>query len=893
MKTIYNGFFTVVFALIATTAFAQGIITGTVIDAELNEPLPGANVVVKGTTTGVSTDFDGKFQIEVPQSSGTLVVSYIGFVKKEIKFTSTGDIGNISLQANADELEGVVVVGTGVIDLVKDRQTPIAVSTIKASDIQKASGNAEFPTLLRSMPSVYANTSGGGYGDAEIRVRGFDQSNTAYLLNGQPINGMEDGNMYWSNWQGVRDVATAIQLQRGLGSSKLAISSVGGTMNIVTQSYNEEENGFVEGAIANSNYIKSTAYYSTGKNENGWSSTYMLSYWEGDGNYFEGTEGKGLTYFLSFGYKPSDKHAFNLLITGAPQTHDQAYQGSIEDALTYGKDYNENWGYKNGKYYNERTNYYHKPVINFNWDWNINDRSSLSTVSYASIGRGGGTGPFGYHSNKFDDNGQIDFDRVIATNRGLTPTEINGNNYQIGRAIRDVEAGYITRASVNNHLWLGTVSNFNHKINDNLEFNVGFDYRFYKGKHYRMVTDFLGLDGWEVTDNNSVPGGYNVFKTYDINLFDPTFKNARDTEKIDYDYSEQISYLGGFGQIEYKEDAFSAYIQGAISSQWHQRWDYFNYMLPNEQKSQKVNNGGFNVKGGLSYNIDEHHNVFANAGYYSRQPFHDNIYLNFTNDLNPLAENEKITGYELGYKFNSSIFSANLNGYYTVWDDRVDVSSVRLDLNNDGVDEDYFSRFAGLKQVHYGVEFDFMLRPLMTDQLGIYGFASLGNWKYGDNSIQTLVRQDNLEVVPGYDGETAYIDDVKVGNAAQTSFNLGANYKIIDEFSVDADWYHYANVYANIDPVRFTSPGQEIIKLPSYNLFRAGLSYRLPLKNTEKQSFFFRFNVDNLFNTMYLQSLATNIAPEDGVDNYKGINVNNRGTFGFGRQWSFSVRYNF
>ncbi|RNL88447.1 TonB-dependent receptor [Sinomicrobium pectinilyticum] len=893
MKTIYNGFFTVVFALMATTAFAQGIITGTVIDAELNEPLPGANVVVKGTTTGVSTDFDGKFRIEVPQNSGTLVVSYIGFVKKEVRFTSTGDIGNIALQGDAEQLEGVVVVGTGVIDLVKDRQTPIAVSTIKASDIQKASGNAEFPTLLRSMPSVYANTSGGGYGDAQIRVRGFDQSNTAYLLNGQPINGMEDGNMYWSNWQGVRDVATAIQLQRGLGSSKLAISSVGGTMNIVTQSYNEKEKGFVEGAIANNNYIKSTAYYSTGKNENGWSSTYMLSYWEGDGNYFEGTEGKGLTYFLSFGYKPSDKHAFNLLITGAPQTHGQAYQNNIQAALTYGKDYNENWGYKNGKFYNERTNYYHKPVMNFNWDWNISDKSNLSTVAYASIGRGGGTGPLGYHSNKFDDNGQIDFDRIIATNRGLEPTEINGSNYLIGREIRNVEAGYITRASVNNHLWLGTVSNFNHKINDNLEFNVGFDYRFYKGKHYRMVTDFLGLDGWGVTNNGSVPGGYTVFKSYDINLFDPTFKNAKDTEKIGYDYSEQISYIGGFGQIEYKEDAFSAYIQGAISSQWHQRWDYFNYMLPNEQKSQKVNNGGFNLKGGLSYNIDEHHNVFANAGYYSRQPFHDNIYLNFTNDLNPLAENEKITGYELGYKFNSSVFSANLNGYYTVWDDRVEVRSTRLDLDNDGIDEDYFSRFAGLKQVHYGVEFDFMLRPLMTDQLGIYGFASLGNWKYGDNSIQTLVRQDNLEVVPGYDGETAYIDGVKVGEAAQTSFNLGANYKIIDEFSIDVDWYHYANVYAYIDPIRFTTPDQDVIKLPSYNLFRAGLSYTLPLKNTERQSFFFRFNVDNLFNTMYLQSLSTNIAPEDGVDNYKGINVNNRGTFGFGRQWSFSVRYNF
>src|SRR5690606_25568437 len=188
MKTIYNGFFTVVFALMATTAFAQGIITGTVIDAELNEPLPGANVVVKGTTTGVSTDFDGKFQIEVPQNSGTLVVSYIGFVKKEVRFTSTGDIGNIALQTDADELEGVVVVGSGIIDIATGRETPVAVSTITARDIKKTGGNEEFPVLLRKMPSVYANTQGGGYGDSGVRVRGFDQSNTALLINGQPVN---------------------------------------------------------------------------------------------------------------------------------------------------------------------------------------------------------------------------------------------------------------------------------------------------------------------------------------------------------------------------------------------------------------------------------------------------------------------------------------------------------------------------------------------------------------------------------------------------------------------------------------------------------------------------------------------------------------------------------
>src|SRR5690606_39385281 len=89
-------------------------------------------------------------------------------------------------------------------------------------------GNVEFPEILKNTPSVYVSNQSGGFGESQMFVRGFDQTNTAFLLNGQPINGMEDGKIYWSNWSGMSDIAQGIQIQRGLGSSKLAISSVGG-----------------------------------------------------------------------------------------------------------------------------------------------------------------------------------------------------------------------------------------------------------------------------------------------------------------------------------------------------------------------------------------------------------------------------------------------------------------------------------------------------------------------------------------------------------------------------------------------------------------------------------------------------------------------------------------
>ncbi len=884
-------------ALFFTTAtiFAQGTITGTVIDSEMNAPLPGANVIVSGTATGTVTDFDGNFTLQVSQNAGTVEITYVGFQTKSVPFnlgnSSSQNLGRIELAADADALSEVVVIGRGIVDVAIGRETPVAVSTVRAEEIQKSAGNMEFPTLLRSVPSVYANTAGGGYGDSELRVRGFDQSNTAFLLNGQPINGMEDGNMYWSNWQGVTDIANAVQVQRGLGASKLAISSVGGTVNIVTQSYNNAERGFVALEAANNNYWKKTGYYTTGSNEKGWSSTYMLSHWEGDGNFFEGTEGEGITYFFSVGYKPSDKHAFNFLVTGAPQMHGQGYQASLADGLTYGRKYNENWGYKNGKRYNERTNFYHKPVANLNWDWTINDRSNLSTVAYASTGSGGGTGPMGYYANKFDENRQIDFDAIIAHNRSLDPTEVAGNNYQIGRNERGSEVGYITRASMNNHFWVGAVSNFNHELNENWSFNVGVDYRYYHGDHYRQVTDFLGLDGWYVDNNNHIPAGQYVFNSYDISLFGPTFNKARHDQQIDYSNSEDIAYIGGFGQIEYSDDQWSAFLQGALSSQSHIRYDYFVY-LPGQEESEKVVNEGYNIKGGANYNIDENHNVFANAGFYSRQPFHDNLFMNYTNALNPLTENEEITGLEVGYGYTSSLIDVNLNGYYTKWGNRAQTNTTRLDLvGNDGIDEEYFALFNQIEQTHYGVELDFLMKPTMD--LTINGFASIGNWEYSDNPIQSLYRSDDLSVVEGYSNVTSYVEGEKIGHAPQTSFGLGVDYQIMENLSVDADWFYYADLYAGIDPVNFTdaTAEAEIVKLPNYDLVSVGVSYELPL--TQTSALQFRGNVDNLFNEVYLSSLESNNAVTPGADTFKGVNTTNRGYWGLDRQWSLSVRYSF
>ncbi|GBF19669.1 MULTISPECIES: SusC/RagA family TonB-linked outer membrane protein [Arenibacter] len=98
---------------VSTVSWAQTTVTGTVLD-EQNIPLPGANVVVKNTTNGVVTDFDGNFSISVSNTNAVLVVSYIGYVGKEVKLDGSSSY-TITLAEDATGLEEVVVIGYGSV----------------------------------------------------------------------------------------------------------------------------------------------------------------------------------------------------------------------------------------------------------------------------------------------------------------------------------------------------------------------------------------------------------------------------------------------------------------------------------------------------------------------------------------------------------------------------------------------------------------------------------------------------------------------------------------------------------------------------------------------------------------------------------------------------------
>ena len=909
MKNFKNLLFAALF-LIAATVIGQTKISGTIVD-ETNEGLPGASVVIKGTTNGTETDFNGKFMLSASTESGTIIISYLGFKSKEFAFTSAGDLGNIKLEEDGNILEEVVL--RGIVDIAKDRQTPVAKSTIKAAEIQDRLGSQEFPELLNNTPSVYATKSGGGFGDARITIRGFAQENIAVLINGVPVNDMENGRVYWSNWAGLADVTTAMQVQRGLGSSKLAISSVGGTINIVTKTTDLQEGGSIVSSVGNDGYFKNLASYNKGKNENGFAASFLMSRTAGNG-YVDGTKFEGFNYFIGLGWDKGD-HNFQFMLTGAPQTHNQRTtsffnMADIGDYLQYGKKYNYNHGYLNGEEFNWRQNFYHKPITSFNWSWDINETSSLTTSAYVSFGRGGGTGDIGRMGGNFasssrfrnPDTGLVEWDEIVKANSGLGGNFSSGYSYtnpadpstglQIVNddELRDSDMpnglerrnGMIRRASVNSHNWVGVLSNYSTEINDNLTFDVGIDLRSYTGLHYRRVDNLLGADGYR--DNDDINNPLNVQSTeYSSDLAQQwnVFRSTEDEQKIAYNNDGKVRWAGAFSQLEYVSDDISAFVQVGVSQQGFKRIDYFNYLDSDpERETGWENFVGGNLKGGVNWNIDENHNVFVNMGDYSKQPFIDAVFLNNQNIVNSNPRNEKVAGFELGYGYTSEKFKANLNVYRTEWKDRFKSVGYR-----DG-DIRGTADLQGIKQLHTGVELDFTYD--ITDNFRFLGMASVGDWEYAGNVSGTAFDQD-LQAVGTVD---LYLDGVKVGNSAQTTARLGFDWEVTDNFKIDYSHRYAAKLYADINTADFDSVDNDgSLQLPSYFLGDVGMSYKFDFRDNSDLKL--RLNVNNVGNTEYISESLTNNFVEPGDDSYRGINTNNKAFFGFGTTWNFTVRYNF
>ncbi|PLX12010.1 MAG: hypothetical protein C0598_06855 [Marinilabiliales bacterium] len=174
-------YFTLTLMLLLPTAIlAHNIIKGKVIDQNSNTPLPGASILLSGTSEGCTTDEWGNFIIDTDYESGTLIISFLGYESKEIEFTSHTEFLVIELNQDIVDLGTINVTASKITPMESMAQIDVKVRPVKTSQ-----------EVLRIVPGLFIAQHAGGGKSEQIFLRGFDADHGTDVnisVDGIPVN---------------------------------------------------------------------------------------------------------------------------------------------------------------------------------------------------------------------------------------------------------------------------------------------------------------------------------------------------------------------------------------------------------------------------------------------------------------------------------------------------------------------------------------------------------------------------------------------------------------------------------------------------------------------------------------------------------------------------------
>ena len=832
---------------------------GTIVDSETKEPIYG--VIVSSGEQKVFTDIDGCFNFAAEAGLDSLTCSFIGYKARKIGMSSSRNLGVIEMEMDINVLPDAIITA----QLAIPRKTPVAVSNILASQIEERLGNDEFVEALKYVPGVHPNRQGGSWADSEIFVRGFDNTNVATMINGIPVNDMENGTVYWSNWASLSEVTSVMQVQRGIGATKLSSPSVGGTINIITKGIEAKKGGSVSQSFGNDGYQRTSFSLSTGLMDNGWAINVLGSYTHGDG-YAQGTDFKVFNYFANISKLINANHQLSFTIFGAPQEHysrsnalTKADWEMVRTKYSQDKDwrrYNPDYGFNStGQRKTADYNKYHMPFMTLKHQWQINEKSNLTTTVYAALGSGGGYNgkanettyseydwygsDYGKLNMKFRAaDGTFDYAKIEAINKASD----NGSEMIMSRI----------RGKQN---WYGLLSTFSSQAFGCIDWFAGIDSRYYKNQHTNEIVDLFGGEYYidpcrsEVSISNN-PMATDEWKNQHLGVGDVIYR----------DYDSYILQNGIFAQAEYNKNNVNTFISGSINLTDFWKYDRFYNTGSNARSDTK----GFwcgNIKAGVNYNFDARNNAFFNIGYNSKAPqFKSGVFMSPTssNVTNDNVKNEKSFSMELGYSFHNRWLVFKANAYYTKWLDKSMTKKGKIT-------EQYYINMTGVHSKHVGLEFELKAMPVQWLEAG--AMLSLGNWKWDSDNVKgyaynlsgQAVTPDGGITTPGAPDHAYAMINMKgihIGGSAQTTAAVDVTFKPFAGFRIGGGFTHYSRNYAYYSLSGSSLKlGKEMNvvepwKIPSYGCFDLWCSYKFmigPLHATVSGQ------VGNVFNNHYIE----------------------------------------
>jgi iron complex outermembrane receptor protein len=526
----------------------------------------------------------------------------------------------MSQAADVDTLKSVELQNVQVVSTRATRKTPVAFTNMGKEQLKAVNHGKDIPFLLSLTPSVtMTSDAGNGIGYTSLRVRGTDPSRINITANNVPMNDAESAQLFWVNMGDFASSVQSMQIQRGVGTSTNGAGAFGATLNMQTEHIGTTP--YVGVDLSGGSYYshKETVRFGTGLINGHWGLQGRLSN-IGSKGYLDRASTKLNSYFLQAGWFGDNTVVKFITFNGIEETyHAWNYTSKYEQSL-YGRTYNSCGEYYdadgNTRYYDNQTDNYHQQNYQLIWNQRVTNELSFNAALHYTKGQGY------YEEYK----------------RKRTLFE-----YDLDNAMTWATSDLVRQKKMDNDFY-GVVASLLYNNHDNLEAVLGGGWNRYDGDHFGLVT-------WV---KNPVDALLPDHKYYDDN-----------TKKTDFNIYGKVTYellsgLNAYVDLQYRHVGIK--MQGPTDEI---NWDTNQRIVYDMDKSFDF----FNPKFGLSYDLTPNHRVYASYAIAHKEPTRNN-YQNSLNAELDMPKAERLNDLEVGYKYQSKVFSAGVNFYWMDYKDQ-------------------------------------------------------------------------------------------------------------------------------------------------------------------------------------------------------------------------------
>lgn len=750
---------------------------------------------------------------------------------------------------------------------------------------------------------LYLSEVGYLFSPMRFRLRAYRNTSNGMFINGVQFNDVERGVFSYSSIGGLNDVTRNREGSPFFLMNNFGYTPVGGADDINLRAGQYAAGHKITLSGTNRNYRARGMYtYSTGMMSNGWAFTGSVGYrWANEG-FVEGTFYNSFSYLFGFEKRFNDRHSLSFTTWGSPT--ERAQQGSsTEEAYWLANDhyYNPNWGYQNGKKRNARVVNSFEPTAILTWDFDIDDRTSLST-SFSGKYSMYANSALGWSGNAADPrpdyykklpSGQVDVwtedeytDEEIATwndayrywTSSKAHRQIDWDAMYFANAQQKAlggEALYYVEKRHNDQMAFNLASTLKRDMKEYGRITAGLALNTTKGMHYKTMKDLLGADRFTDIDKFSVRDyGYNSSMIQ--NDLDHPNRVIGEGDKFGYDYNIFVNKAHAWANYQYDKDNYSLFFAGRFGGTTMEREGLMrNGRAANNSKGSSgvakfLEHG---AKAGATFRIGGKHVFNLGVGYEQNAPLAYNAFVapRLKNDFASNLTREEVISTEASYAYNGPIVGVKLSGYYTRFNNVTELDQ----FYNDQQSRYTYLSMTGVEKQHMGVEAALSVK--IISNLTFNAIGTISNAEYINNPQANLTYENESET----NSDIVCIDGMKESGTPLSAYSIGLDYSVDGWFfNVNGNYYHrgyidfstYRRLYGILKQngnVSIGENGEEVINIPEQERFKGGwmldLSIGKYIRLAKGRSMSINLTVNNVLNNT---NMKTGGYEQNRDDNY-------------------------